>query len=120
MSNVLVFIEQRDGKLRKSSLEALTLGHSLSKKTSGSLGAVVAGSGIGSLASELGAYGAAKVFVADKPELALFSSEGYTAALDAAATAFNPSIVLVVGDGDGAGTSPRASRRAAASASSRT
>ncbi len=33
--------------------------------------------------------------MADKPELALFSSEGYTAALDAAATAFNPSIVLV-------------------------
>ena len=26
MSNVLVFIEQRDGKIRKSSLEALTLG----------------------------------------------------------------------------------------------
>ena len=48
-----------------------------------------------SLSSELGAYGAAKVFVADKPELALFSSEGYTAALDAAATAFSPSIVLV-------------------------
>ncbi|HQQ78082.1 MAG TPA: electron transfer flavoprotein subunit alpha/FixB family protein [Thermoanaerobaculia bacterium] len=95
MSNVLVFIEQRDGKLRKSSLEALTLGHSLSKKTSGALGAVVAGSGISSLVPELGAYGAAKVFVADKPELALFSSEGYTAALDAAATAFNPSIVLV-------------------------
>jgi electron transfer flavoprotein alpha subunit len=94
MSNVLVFIEQRDGKIRKSSLEALTLGNSLSKKTGGSLGAVIAGSGISSLSSELGAYGAAKVFVADKPELQLFSSEGYTAALDAAATAFNPSIVL--------------------------
>jgi electron transfer flavoprotein alpha subunit len=95
MSNVLVFIEQRDGKLRKSSLEALSLGYSLSKKLNGVVGAVVAGSGIGSLASELGAYGAAKVFVADKPELQLFSSEGYTAALDAAATAFGPSIVLV-------------------------
>jgi electron transfer flavoprotein alpha subunit len=94
MSNVLVFIEQRDGKLRKSSLEALSLGYSLSKKTNGALGAVIAGSGISALASELGAYGAAKVFVADKPELALFSSEGYTAALDAAATAFNPSIVI--------------------------
>jgi electron transfer flavoprotein alpha subunit len=94
MSNVLVFIEQRDGKIRKSSLEALALGHSLSKKTNGTLGAVVAGSGISPLAAELGAYGAAKVFVADKPDLALFSSEGYTAALDAAATAFNPSIVL--------------------------
>ncbi|MBK9064968.1 MAG: electron transfer flavoprotein subunit alpha/FixB family protein [Acidobacteria bacterium] len=95
MSNVLVFIEQRDGKIRKSSLEALTLGLTLSKKTSGSLGAVIAGSGISALSSELGAYGAAKVFVADKPELQLFSSEGYTAALDAAATAFGPSIVLV-------------------------
>jgi electron transfer flavoprotein alpha subunit len=95
MSNVLVFIEQRDGKLRKSSLEALALGHSLSKKISGSLGAVIAGSGISSLPAELAPYGAAKVFVADKPELALFSSEGYTAALDAAATAFGPSIVLV-------------------------
>ena len=95
MSNVLVFIEQRDGKIRKSSLEALTLGHSLSKKSGGALAAVIAGSGIGSLPSELGAYGAAKVFVADKPELQLFSSEGYTAALDAAATAFSPSIVLV-------------------------
>ncbi len=95
MSNVLVFIEQRDGKLRKASLEALTLGHSLSKKTNGALAAVIAGSGIGSLVPELGAYGAAKVFVADKPELQLFSSEGYTAALDAAVSAFNPSIVLV-------------------------
>jgi len=94
MSNVLVFIEQRDGKIRKSSLEALTLGLTLSEKTSGSLGAVIAGSGISALSSELAAYGAAKVFIADKPELALFSSEGYTAALDAAARAFNPSIVL--------------------------
>src|SRR5512140_1824922 len=67
MSNVLVFIEQRDGKIRKSSLEALALGHSLSKKSGGALAAVIAGSGIGSLASELAAYGAAKVFVADKP-----------------------------------------------------
>jgi len=95
MSNVLVFIEQRDGKIRKSSLEALTLGNSLSKKSGGALAAVIAGSGIGSLPGELAPYGAAKVFVADKPELQLFSSEGYTAALDAAATAFNPSIVLV-------------------------
>jgi len=95
MSNVLVFIEQRDGKIRKSSLEALTLGHSLSKKSGGALAAVIAGSGIGSLSAELAPYGAAKVFVADKPELQLFSSEGYTAALDAAATAFNPTIVLV-------------------------
>ena len=111
MSNVLVFIEQRDGKVRKSSLEALTLGRNLSAKTGGALGAAVAGSGIGSLAAELAAYGAAKVFVADRPELALFSSEGYTAALDAAATAFKPSIVLASATAMGRDVAPRFAAR---------
>src|SRR5512132_533716 len=111
MSNVLVFIEQRDGKIRKSSLEALTLGLALSKKTSGSLGAVIAGSGISALSAELAEYGAAKVFVVDKPELALFSSEGYTAALDAAATAFKPSIVVVSATAMGRDVAPRFAAR---------
>ncbi|MEO8585879.1 MAG: electron transfer flavoprotein subunit alpha/FixB family protein [Acidobacteriota bacterium] len=111
MSNVLVFIEQRDGKIRKSSLEALTLGHSLSKKSGGALAAVIAGSGISSLAPELAAYGASRVFVADKPELALFSSEGYTTALDAAATAFNPSIVLASATAMGRDVAPRFAAR---------
>jgi electron transfer flavoprotein alpha subunit len=111
MSNVLVFIEQRDGKIRKSSLEALTLGRVLAGKTGGALGAVVAGSGIGSLAAELGAYGAAKVFLADRPELAMFSTEGYTAALDAAATAYKPSIVLVSATAMGRDVAPRFAAR---------
>src|SRR5258706_7223083 len=95
MSNVLVFIEQRDGKIRKASLEALTLGRTLAAKTGGALGAVIAGSGVSSLASELAQYGASNVFVADRPELALYSCEGYTAALDTAVTAFSPSLVLL-------------------------
>ena len=111
MSNVLVFIEQRDGKIRKSSLEALTLGNSLSRKTGGALAAVIAGSGIGGLAGELGAYGASKVFVADRPELQLFSTEGYTAALDAAATAFQPSIVLASATAMGRDVAPRFAAR---------
>jgi electron transfer flavoprotein alpha subunit len=111
MSNVLVFIEQRDGKIRKSSLEALTLGRTLAGKTGGALAAVVAGAGIGSLAAEVGAYGAAKVFVADRPELQLFSSEGYAAALDAAATAFKPSIVLASATAMGRDVAPRFAAR---------
>jgi electron transfer flavoprotein alpha subunit len=111
MSNVLVFIEQRDGKIRKSSLEALTLGRTLAGKTGGALGAAVAGSGIGSLAAELAAYGAAKVFVADRPELQLFSTEGYTAALDAACAAFKPSIVLVSATAMGRDVAPRFAAR---------
>jgi electron transfer flavoprotein alpha subunit len=111
MSNVLVFIEQRDGKIRKSSLEALTLGRTLAGKTGGALAAAVAGSGISGLAAELAAYGAAKVFVADRPELKLFSTEGYTAALDAAATAFKPSIVLASATAMGRDVAPRFAAR---------
>ena len=111
MSNVLVFIEQRDGKIRKSSLEALTLGYSLSKKSGGSLGAVIAGSGISSLVGDLAAYGVSKVFVADKPELQLFSSEGYTAALDAAWAAFQPSIILASATAMGRDVAPRFAAR---------
>jgi len=111
MSNVLVFIEQRDGKIRKASFEALTLGREITAKTGGALGAVVAGSGIASLAPELAAYGAAKVFVADKPELALYSCEGYTAALDAAVTAFAPAVVLVPGTSMGKDVAPRLAAR---------
>ncbi len=111
MSNVLVFIEQRDGKIRKASFEALTLGREVAAKTGGALGAVVAGSGIGGLAPELAAYGAAKVFVADKPELALYSCEGYTAALDAAMAAFAPAVVLVPGTSMGKDVAPRLAAR---------
>ena len=41
MSNVLVFIEQRDGKIREASFEALTLGREVAAKTGGALAAVV-------------------------------------------------------------------------------
>ena len=111
MSNVLVFIEQRDGKIRKASLEALTLGRTLAGKTGGTVAACVAGSGIGTLAPELAAYGAAKVFVADAPELQLFSCEGYTAALDAAVSAFSPSILLVSATTMGKDLAPRLAAR---------
>ncbi|MGE5345529.1 MAG: electron transfer flavoprotein subunit alpha/FixB family protein [Acidithiobacillales bacterium] len=111
MSNVLVFIEQRDGKIRKASLEALTLGRALAAKAGGQLAACLPGSGISGLAPELAAYGAAKVFVADAAELANYSCEGYTAALDAAVAAFSPSILLVSATVMGKDVAPRLAAR---------
>ena len=86
MANILVFIEQRDGKVRKASLESLTLARALAAKTGGQVAAVVPGSGVAPLAADLAAYGAAKVFVADAADLALYSCEGYTAAAGSAVT----------------------------------
>jgi electron transfer flavoprotein alpha subunit len=63
---ILVFLEHHDGELQKGSLgvlaKAATLGDS-------EVAGVVAGSGVGELASKAGTFGATKVWVADDPAL---------------------------------------------------
>jgi electron transfer flavoprotein alpha subunit len=61
----LVFLEHHEGELLKSSLGVL----SKAAELDGDVAGVVLGSGVRELAAGAGAFGAAKVFVADKPEL---------------------------------------------------
>jgi electron transfer flavoprotein alpha subunit len=104
----LVFIEQRDGKIRKASLEALSLARRLAGEP---VAAVLAGSGITALAGGLGPYGAVRVHVADRPELALYSNKGYVGALDAAAKKENPDAVLIAATAMGKDVAPRFAAR---------
>ena len=100
----LVFIEQRDGKIRKASLEALSLARRLA---GGPVSAVLAGKGVTPLAAGLGKYGAAVVHVADRDELALYSNKGYVGALDAAAKKESPDAVLLAATAMGKDVAPR-------------
>jgi electron transfer flavoprotein alpha subunit len=104
----LVFIEQRDGKIRKASLEALSLARKLA---GGPVAAVLPGKGVTALARDLGRYGAGTVYVADRDELALYSTKGYVGALDAAAKAENPEAVLVAATSMGKDVAPRFAAR---------
>jgi len=104
----LVFIEQRDGKIRKASLEALSLA---SKLAGGSVAAVLPGSGVADLAGGLGKYGAGVVYVADQDILALYSAKGYVGALDAAATKESPDAVLIAATAMGKDMAPRLAAR---------
>jgi electron transfer flavoprotein alpha subunit len=61
----LVFLEHHEGELLKPALGVL----SKAAELGGDVAGVVLGSGVRELASQAGAYGAAKVYVADKPEL---------------------------------------------------
>jgi electron transfer flavoprotein alpha subunit len=63
--SILVFLEHHEGELLKPSLGVL----SKAAELGGDVAGVVLGSGVRDLAPNAGAYGAAKVFVADKPEL---------------------------------------------------
>jgi electron transfer flavoprotein alpha subunit len=63
--STLVFLEHHEGGLLKPSLGVL----SKAAELEGDIAGVVLGSGVRDLAAGAGAYGAAKVYVADKPEL---------------------------------------------------
>jgi electron transfer flavoprotein alpha subunit len=60
-----VFLEHHDGELLKPALGVLAKAAELD----GDVAGVVLGSGVKDVAGKAGAYGAAKVYVADKPEL---------------------------------------------------
>jgi len=104
----LVFIEQRDGKIRKASLEALSLARRLSGAPAA---AVLPGKGVTVAAKDLGKYGAGVVYVADREDLALYSNKGYVGALDAATAKESPNAVLIAATAMGKDIAPRFAAR---------
>jgi electron transfer flavoprotein alpha subunit len=104
----LVFIEQREGKIRKASLEALSLARRLS---GGPVAAVLPGHGVTALARDLGRYGAGVVYMADQPDLALYSNKGYVGALDAATGKESPDAVFIAATAMGKDVAPRFAAR---------
>lgn len=110
-SGVLIVAEHRDGKLRKISLELLGLGKKLSGDLGGGLSAVLIGKGVEGLASELGKYGAEKVFVCESDALDSYSPDGYAAAVAAAAKQADPSLILCGASAQGKDLAPRAAAK---------
>ena len=92
---VWIVAEQRDGALRKVSFELASTARKLADQLGEEVGAVLCGSGIGSLAAELGKYGVDKVFVADNAALELYTTDAYAAAVAKAVKENDPSILLL-------------------------
>jgi electron transfer flavoprotein alpha subunit len=111
MAGYLVFIEQRNGNLRKASLEALSEAARLGKDAGAPVSAVLVGGGITAKAAELGSYGAGKVFVADEERLAMYSAEGYAAAVRAAVEKCSPSVLFMAATALGRDLSGRVAAR---------
>ena len=81
MANVLVYAETRGAALRKVALEAVTAARALADASGGGeVHAVLAGpSGVGAASTQLGAYGADVVYVAEDAGLANFERESIAA-----------------------------------------
>ena len=111
MACILVFVEQRNGNLRKASLEAVSEARRLAAEAGWSVCAVVVGHGVAARAAELGAWGAGKVYVADEERLARYSSEAYAAAVRAAVAACAPSALFMAAPALGRDLSGRVAAR---------
>jgi electron transfer flavoprotein alpha subunit len=74
---VFVVAEQRDGALRKVSFELASAARKLADQTGDEVSAILLGSGIESLAAELGKFGVDKVFVGDNAALEPYITEAH-------------------------------------------
>lgn len=95
MLDVLVFVEQRGGDLKKAGLEALGEGKRLADAQGGRAVAVLAGQNVAALAPELGAWGADRVLVADDARLSRYATGAYVRAVQSAVDKVKPAALLM-------------------------
>ena len=103
----LVFIETREGKIKKSSLEAL----SETKRRAGELGsdvsAALIGTGLDYRNSEIFSFGASQIFLLENEQLAPYSSQGYATALYELVKEVNPKAIFFAATAMGRDLAPR-------------
>ncbi|MDH5383433.1 MAG: electron transfer flavoprotein subunit alpha/FixB family protein [Candidatus Aminicenantes bacterium] len=104
---ILVYLEIRDSKVKKSSLEVLSeakrRGEELGMKTE----AALVGHGVDSLASEAFRYGASKVHILENSLLSRYSPSAYTKALLLLAEEVKPEAILFAATSMGRDLAPR-------------
>jgi electron transfer flavoprotein alpha subunit len=111
MPGVLVFCEIKDGKLKKVSREALSIGRKLAGKTGGDLVAFAAGSSAKNIAAEAGKFGAKKLLAASASALDTYLPETYAGILKQVIDQMKPSAVLFGGSSNGRDLAPRLAAR---------
>ncbi len=103
----LVFVEQRDTVIKKSSCETVRAARNLADVLGAECIAVLIGSGVEAGAPGLGQYGASRVLVLDDPALAKHSSTAYARAIASVAAAEAADIVFLPASQMGKDLAPR-------------
>jgi electron transfer flavoprotein alpha subunit len=114
MATILTFAEQRDGKLRRASLEVVAEARRLAGPLGAGVTAVVVGPGSESLAGELASYGAERVVVYDDAAFATYATEAWARALAQAVAEAKPSVVLLPFTAIGKDLAPRVAAKTGA------
>jgi electron transfer flavoprotein alpha subunit len=93
-NDVLVFAEIRDGVIKKITREIITAAGKLVEASGGQVHVVMIGNDINSLIDEAKGFTAGKMFAVKSPNLERYSTQGYTAAMEAAIKEADPGFVL--------------------------
>jgi len=107
MNSVLVFVEQRQGKVKHSSLEALSEGRRLAKRIGSTVSALMIGSQIDSLVDEISKFGPDFIILVQHNALADYSPDGYRDAFLEAINQERPKVILAAGTAMGKDIAPR-------------
>lgn len=92
---VFAITEQRDGEFRKVSFEAVSESRRVADGLGTDLTAVVLGAGIEGLAEELKKYGPDKIWVADDPALADYTTDAYANILSGLIQSADPAVIIL-------------------------
>ena len=108
---VFAITEQRDGELRKVSLEAVSEGRRVADGFGTDLTAVVLGTGVEGLAEELKKYGPDKIWAVDDPALADYTTDAYTNILSDLIRSADPAVIIIGASAQGKDLAGRLSAR---------
>jgi electron transfer flavoprotein alpha subunit len=106
---ILVFVEEREGKVKKTSLEAISAARKLADQLQESVTALRIGDGEPSV--DLAQYGADKIMRVRHELLNTYSTEGYCAAVAQAAQQMEPRFILSAASSMGRDLLPRIAAR---------
>jgi electron transfer flavoprotein alpha subunit len=111
---VMIVAEQRDGALRKISLELASTARKLADQTGDEVSAIMLGSGIDGLSAERGKYGVDKVFVGDNAAMEPYITEAHAAVVAKVVKENDPAILLLGASVQGKDLSSRVAAKLAA------
>jgi len=95
MANILVVVEQREGKLNRVSWETVAAAQAIAAATGWTAEGAVFGSGISSIAGEVAGKKLSKVYAIESPKLAQYTPDGTVAALKQFIQQKQPTLVLM-------------------------
>lgn len=111
MGSILVFIEQRNAKIKKVSFEALGVARRLADRINSNVVALLIGDHLDDLIKEISRYGADRIYLADDPIFSRYSSEGYLSVISDLSQQIRPTAILFGATAMGKDLAPRLAAR---------